>query len=88
MKNYVRNYSQEVLGMLLEKFDIKKYEHTLREEGKEEGIELGIRALINTCNLLGVSKEQTISRLTEEFSLSPEDAQKRYLEKRKGTYKL
>lgn len=78
--------------MLLEKFDIKKYEHTLREEGreegKEEGIELGIHALINTCNLLGVSKEQTISRLMEEFSLLPEDAEKHYLENRKGTCKL
>ncbi|MCM1047811.1 MAG: hypothetical protein NC433_05235 [Clostridiales bacterium] len=46
----------EVVGMLLEKFDIKKYENSLREEGKEEGKaegrEEGLRALIVSLSLL------------------------------------
>jgi SOS response regulatory protein OraA/RecX len=28
--------------MLLEEFDVKKYERSLREEGREEGIEIGL----------------------------------------------
>lgn len=42
----LRNYRSEVLGMLLEEFDVDKYERTIRmeglEEGREQGIELGI----------------------------------------------
>ena len=36
----LRKYRSEVLGMLLEEFDVKKYERTIREEGREEGREL------------------------------------------------
>ncbi|MCM1539504.1 MAG: hypothetical protein NC254_14040 [bacterium] len=38
---FLRDYRAEVLGMLLEEFDVKKYERSLREEGIEEGIERG-----------------------------------------------
>ena len=35
----LKNYRAEVLGMLLEEFDVDKYERTIRMEGREEGIE-------------------------------------------------
>ncbi|MDE5931203.1 MAG: Rpn family recombination-promoting nuclease/putative transposase, partial [Lachnospiraceae bacterium] len=38
---FLRNYRAEVLGMLLEEFDVDKYERTLKAEGREEGIEIG-----------------------------------------------
>ncbi|MCM1105197.1 MAG: hypothetical protein NC409_13970 [Clostridium sp.] len=41
LSGFLRDYRAEVLGMLLEEFDVKKYERSLREEGMEEGIERG-----------------------------------------------
>lgn len=74
----LKKYRQEVLGMLLEEFDVEKYERTLKEEGRDEGIEFGIRALVNTCFYLGASTEQTINSLMKEFSLSQEAAETYY----------
>ena len=39
--------------MLLEEFDVKKYERTIREEGREEG-----RALINKLNSILVEQDR------------------------------
>lgn len=33
--NFLKKYRAEVLGMLLEEFDVKKYERSLREEEYE-----------------------------------------------------
>lgn len=41
LENFLKKYRQEVLGMLLEEFDQKKYERTIREEGLNEGISIG-----------------------------------------------
>lgn len=51
LAEFLRKYRSEVLGMLLEEFDVKKYERTIREEGREEG-----RELINKLN--GILIEQ------------------------------
>ena len=37
LAGFLRKYRSEVLGMLLEEFDVKKYERSLRAEGREEG---------------------------------------------------
>ena len=42
LSEFLRKERAEVLGMLLEEFDVEKYERTLREEGIEEGIARGI----------------------------------------------
>ncbi|MCM1261530.1 MAG: hypothetical protein NC313_02315 [Butyrivibrio sp.] len=42
LSEFLRNNRAEVLGMLLEEFDVEKYERTLRAEGKEEGVVEGI----------------------------------------------
>ncbi len=41
LKEFLLKNRAEVLGMLLEEFDVEKYERTLRREGREEGIEVG-----------------------------------------------
>ena len=38
LKEFLLKNRAEVLGMLLEEFDVEKYERTIREEGREEGI--------------------------------------------------
>lgn len=39
LAGFLKKYRAEGLGMLLEEFDVKKYERSLREEGREEGRE-------------------------------------------------
>ena len=41
LKEFLLKNRAEVLGMLLEEFDAEKYERTIRNEGKEEGIKEG-----------------------------------------------
>ncbi len=41
LAGFLKKYRPEVLGMLLEEFGVKKYERSLREEGREEGLEQG-----------------------------------------------
>jgi hypothetical protein len=60
--------------MLLEDFDAKKYERTIREEEREHGI----RILIETCIKFGVSKEEIIKQLIKEYSLTQEQAETYY----------
>lgn len=52
----------------------------LVEEAYEEGIEEGIRVLIETCQELGHAKEETISKIKEKSRLSS-DAIEELMEK-------
>ncbi len=49
---------------------IKQGREEGREEGIEQGIEQGIKALIETCQDLGVTKDATAERIVEKFSMS------------------
>ena len=51
-----------------------------KEQGIEEGMKQGIKALIETCQELGMQKEETIPRLMMKFSMS-EDAAEEYVGK-------
>lgn len=42
LKEFLLKNRAEVLGMLLEEFDAEKYERTIREDGREEGLVAGI----------------------------------------------
>ena len=44
------------------------------EKGLEKGLEQGLEILITTCRDLGLTPEDTITRITEKSSLSPEKA--------------
>jgi hypothetical protein len=43
LSRFLRQNRMEVLGMLLEEFDVEKYERTLRSEGREDGFRDGLR---------------------------------------------
>lgn len=74
--------------MLLEEFDVKKYERSLREDGREEGREEGrgegIRALIEVCQEFGMSKEDILVRLETRFSMGADSAE-RYFKNTKSS---
>lgn len=63
LSEFLNKYRSEVLGMLLEEFDVKKYERTIREEGREEGI-----VLINKLNsiLIGQNRIEDLKRAAED----------------------
>ena len=46
------------------------------EEGREAGREEGIKALVETCRDLGVSRENTASQLMTRYSMTQEIAVK------------
>ncbi len=58
----LRNYRAEVLGMLLEEFDVDKYERTIRQEGMEEGMKQGIKQ----GQALGVERSNHLARILIE----------------------
>ena len=70
LAGFLRNYRAEVLGMLLEEFDVKKYERSLREEGREEGRAEGraesARYSKLICILLEQHREDDLRRAAEE----------------------
>lgn len=64
--------------MLLEEFDVEKYERTLKSEGREEGIsegieagrEQGIRCMIEALQEAGQTEKQVAAALVTKYSLS------------------
>ena len=67
LAGFLKKYRAEVLGMLLEEFDVKKYERSLREEGREEGIEAESRRYSKLiCILLEAHREQDLKRAAED----------------------
>lgn len=59
LSEFLRNYQVEVVGMLLEKFDVKKYEKSLREEGIERANKL-------TCILLEQNRIDDLKRAAKD----------------------
>ena len=62
----LRDYRAEVLGMLLEEFDVDKYERTIRKEGMEEGIKQGREQGIEQGQALGVERSNHLARILIE----------------------
>ena len=48
--------------------------------GREQGIQQGIQAVVEVCKSLGVTKEETIKKIAEKFSIEDSEADK-YIEK-------
>ena len=80
LKEFLLKNRAEVLGMLLEEFDVDKYERSLREEGREEGTKQGvdrmarlIKILIQSDRLADLERASTDTeyreRLFREFDL-------------------
>ncbi|MCM1263659.1 MAG: hypothetical protein NC313_13175 [Butyrivibrio sp.] len=89
LSEFLRDNRAEVLGMLLEEFDVEKYERTLRAEGREEGIEQGREQgraeaiessrmkFIDALDELGIPFEQIKQRVMKRFKLSDAEAEER-----------
>ena len=45
-----------------------------KNEGKAEGVRVGIKALAEICEKLGVPFEQAVEMVTEKFGMSSENA--------------
>ena len=76
LSEFLRRYRAEVLGMLLEEFDVDKYERSLREEGTEQGVDKMARLnmiLIQSDRLADLERASTDAeyreRLFREFDL-------------------
>lgn len=75
LSEFLKKYRAEVLGMLLEEFDVDKYERTLKAEGMEEGIEIGReegrqegteRMVLLTGKLLEQNRIDDLKRMAED----------------------
>ena len=55
-----------------ERFNMCKAFEDMRQEGFDEGIEKGIRALIQTCMELGISNDIIIEKCAEKYEMTKE----------------
>lgn len=67
LRDFLRKYRAEVLGMLLEEFDEEKFVRTMREEGRWQ-------ATIEILQEMNQSKEFVRAKLIEKYALSERDA--------------
>ena len=65
LAEFLRTYRAEVLGMLLEEFDVKKYERTIRAEGRFEHMII----LISKKKSKGCTAEEIADILEEDIEL-------------------
>lgn len=63
--------------MLLEEFDVEKYERTIRSEGREEARNEAIDKLISALKELKISDEKIVEQLMKQYGLSDEEAEER-----------
>ena len=70
----------EVVSMILTSFNQEEYEQTIRDESYEEGIKVGLKALVESCKELGATKELIVEKIVEKYKLSTADAEM-YVEK-------
>lgn len=73
LMDFLRERKSEVVGMIMRDFDKKKYEYTLREEGRLEG---RIEVLIAQIQ----DGEVTIESAAKRLDMTPEEFKKKYLE--------
>lgn len=73
LEDVLRKKRSQVLGMLLEEFDVEKYERTLRKEGREEGIRCTVEALQET----GQTREFVIDKIAEKYALLQTEAEEK-----------
>lgn len=77
LADFLRKNRAEVLGMLLEEFDVKKYERTLRREGREEGREEGVRIMVESLQETNCDRNTVKNKLMEKYHLTEESAEEK-----------
>ena len=71
LEDILKKKRSEVLGMLLEEFDVEKYERSLKREGREEGL----RIMVETLQEIGQTREYIVNKVAEKFSISEKEAE-------------
>lgn len=66
----------EVNEVVLTEYDEQFHIACEKEESRQEGLEEGMKALVETCAELGIPKAGIIQKLQEKFALSHESAEK------------
>lgn len=70
-----------IINSILTEFDEEAYASMLRDEGFENGREIGkIEGMIKMCISFGASKEEAVEKITEELNIPKEEAES-YVEK-------
>ncbi len=78
LKEFLKKYRMEVLGMLLEEFDVEKYERTMREDGRIEGIQQGEEQKLIEQICRKVRKGKTLQIIAEELEEEESSVSKIY----------
>lgn len=71
LKDILQKNRSEVLNVILTEFDENLYSKSLREEGREEGM----KAFIELCHEIKISKDETRNKLIEKFRLQKEEVE-------------
>lgn len=71
LKDFLREQKAEVIAMSIYEYNEEYVRKTLLEEGMEKGI----RALIETCNELGLTRSATLLKLEQKFELTKDVAE-------------
>lgn len=81
LEDVLRRKRSQVLGSILEEFDVEKYERTLRWEGREEGREEereeGICCVVELLQEMGQTRTFVIEKLAEKYVLSQTEAEEK-----------
>lgn len=75
LEDILRKNQSEVLGMLLEEFDVEKYERTMKREGQEEGIEQGLCMMIESLQESGQTRQYTVNKVAEKLEIPEKEAE-------------
>lgn len=75
LREFLETHRREVKNMCLTEFDEERYGQIMREEGWEDG---KIHGIIDTCDELGLSADDTASLISKKLGVSLEDAQQIY----------
>lgn len=73
----MRRKRSQVLGSILEEFDVEKYERSLRREGRKEEQEEGIRRMVELLQEMGQTRVFVIDKLAEKYALSQTEAEEK-----------
>lgn len=77
LEDVLRRKRSQVLGSILEEFDVEKYERSLRREGREEEREEGIRCVVELLQEIGQTRTFVIDKLAEKYALSQTEAEEK-----------
>lgn len=80
MTEFIRENGSEAVNMLFTQFNMDDALEVRYEEGIEKGIEKGIDILIQTCQEMGLSREEVYLKIKQKYEFSDDKAEE-YLKK-------